>query len=44
LRKIFYKDFVTLVSMVEIDTDFEVEAKVVAKNSNLVGVENSLDC
>ena len=44
IEKISHKDFVPLVPMIEIDTDFEVEAKVVAKNSNLVGAENSLDC
>ena len=44
IEQICHKYFVPLVPMVEIDTDFEVEAKVSAKNSNLVGAENTLDC
>jgi len=48
IEHISHKYFVPLVPMVEIDIDFEVEAKdiakVIAKNSNLVGAENSLDC
>ena len=44
IEKISHKDFVPLVPMIEIDTDFEVEDKVVAKNSNFVEDENSLDC
>jgi len=44
IEQISHKDFVPLVPMVEIDIDFEVEAKVAAKNSNLVGAENTLDC
>ena len=44
IEQISHKDFVPLVPMIEIDTDFEVEAKVVAKNSNLMRAENSLDC
>ena len=43
IEQISHKDFVPVVPMVEIDTNFEVEAKVAAKNSNLVGVENTLD-
>jgi len=37
IEKISHKDFVPLVPMIEIDTDFEVEAIVFANNSNLVG-------
>ena len=44
IEKISHKDFVLLVPMVEIDIEFEVEVNVAAKNSNLVGVENTLDC
>ena len=44
IEQISHKDFVPLVPMIEIDTDFEVEAKVVSKNSNLVEAQNSLDC
>ena len=44
IEQISHKDFVSLMPMIEIDTDFEVEAKVVAKNSNLVRAKNSLDC
>jgi len=39
IEQISHKDFVPLMPM--IDTNFEVGAKVVAKNSNLVGAENS---
>ena len=39
IEKISHKDFAYLVSMIE--KDFEVGTKVVAKDSNLVGVENS---
>jgi len=41
IEQISHKDFVPLVPMIEIDTNFEVEAKVVRKNSNLVKAENS---
>lgn len=41
IEQISHKDFVTLMPMIEIDIDFEVGAKVAAKNSNLVGAENS---
>ena len=44
IEQISSKDFVPLVSTVEIDTEIEVEAKVVAKNSSLVGVEDTFDC
>lgn len=44
IEQISHKDFLLLVPMIEIDTKIEVEAKVVAKNSNLVGDENTLDC
>jgi len=44
IEKISHKDFVPLVPIVEIDTEIEVEAKVAANNSNLVGVVNTLDC
>ena len=44
IEQISHKDFVPIVPMVEIDTEFEVEAKVAAKNSSLVGAENTLDC
>ena len=37
----FHKDFVLLVPKVEID--FEIGAKVAAKNSNLVGVDYTFD-
>ena len=43
IGKISHKDFVPLVPTVEIDTEIEVEAKVAAKNSNLVGVEDTFD-
>ena len=39
IEQISHKDFACFASMIE--KDFEVEAKVVAKDSNLVGVENS---
>ena len=39
IEQISHKDFASLVPMV--DMDFDVGAKVVAKDSNLVGVENS---
>ena len=52
IEKISHKDFVLLVSTVEIEIEFmakfeieiDVEAKVAAKNSNLVGVEDTFDC
>ena len=39
IEQISHKDFACFASMLE--KHFEVEAKVVAKDSNLVGVENS---
>ena len=39
IEQISHKDFAYLASMIE--KDFEVGTKVVAKDSNLVGVENS---
>ena len=39
IEQISHKDFAYLVPMIE--KDFEVGTKVVAKDSNLVGVENS---
>ena len=39
IEQISHKDFAYLVPMIEMD--FEVGTKVVAKDSNLVGVENS---
>ena len=39
IEQISHKDFAYLASMIE--KDFEVGIKVVAKDSNLVGVENS---
>jgi len=39
IEQISHKDFASLVPM--IGMDFEIRAKVVAKNSNLVGAENS---
>ena len=39
IEKISHKDFAYLVPMIEMD--FEVGTKVVAKDSNLVGVESS---
>lgn len=42
IEKISHKDFVPLVPTVEIEV--EVEAKVAAKNSSLVGVEDTFDC
>ena len=44
IEQISHKDFVPLVPMVEIGTDFEVEAKVAAKNSSLVWAEDTFDC
>ena len=40
-ESIFHRDFVLLVPKLEID--FEIGAKVVAKNSNLVGVDCTVD-
>lgn len=40
IEKIFHKDFVFLEPKVEI----EIEAKIAAKNSNLVGAEDTFDC
>ena len=37
IEQIYHKDFVPLVPIIEIDTKIEVEAKVAAKNSSLVG-------
>ena len=37
IEQISHNDFVPLVPMVEIDTDFEVEGKVATTNSSLVG-------
>ena len=42
IEKISHKDFAYLVPMIEMD--FEVGTKVVAKDSNLVGVESSWGC
>ena len=42
IEQISHKDFAYLVSMIE--KDFEVGTKVVAKDSNLVGVEISWGC
>lgn len=42
IEKISHKDFVLLVPKVEID--IEIEAKVVAKNYNLMGAENTSNC
>ena len=39
IEKIFHKDFVFLAPKVEIEIEIEVETKVVAKNSNLVGLK-----
>ena len=39
IEQISHKDFACFASMLE--KNFEVEAKVVAKDSNLVGIENS---
>ena len=44
IGQISHKDFVPLVLMIEIDTEIEVEAKVAAKNSNLVGAEDTFYC
>ena len=40
-ESIFHRDFVPLVPKLEID--FEIGAKVAAKNSNLVGVDYTTD-
>ena len=42
IERISHKDFAYLVSMIEMD--FVVGAKVVAKDSNLVGFESSSSC
>jgi len=42
IEKISHKDFVLLEPKVEIE--IEVEAKVSANNSNLVGAEDTFDC
>ena len=42
IEQISHKDFAFLVPM--IDMDFEVGSKVVAKSSNLVGIESSWGC
>ena len=42
IEQISHKDFAYLVPMIEMD--FEVGTKVVAKDSNLVGVESSWGC
>ena len=42
IEQISHKDFAYLVPMIE--KDFEVGTKVVAKDSNLVGVESSYSC
>ena len=42
IEKISHKDFAYLVPMIEMD--FEVGTKVVAKDSNLVGVKSSWGC
>jgi len=39
IEQIFHKDFAYLVPMFE--KDFEIGTKIVAKGSNLVGIENS---
>jgi len=39
IEQIFHKDFAYLVPMFE--KDFEIGTKIVAKDSNLVGIENS---
>ena len=44
IEQISHNDFVPLVPMVEIETEIEVEAKVAAKDSSLVGAENTFDC
>ena len=52
IEKISHKDFVLLVPTVEIEIEVEVkveieigvEVKVAAKNSNLVGAEDTFDC
>ena len=42
IEQISHKDFAYIVLMIEMD--FEVGTKVVAKDSNLVGVESSWGC
>ena len=42
IEQISHKDFACLLPMIE--KDFEVGTKVVAKDSNLVGVESSWGC
>ena len=42
IEQISHKDFLPLVPTVEIEV--EVEAKIAAKNSSLVGAEDTLDC
>ena len=44
IEKIYHNDFVLLVPTVEIEIEVEVEANVVAKNSSLVGTEDTFDC
>lgn len=44
IEQISHKDFVPLVPTIKFDIEIEVEAKVVAKNSNLVRVEDTFDC
>ena len=52
IEKISHKDFVLLVPIVEIEIEveakfeiaIEVEDKIAAKNSNLVGAEDTFDC
>ena len=43
IEKIFHKDFVFLEPK-EIDIEVEVDAKVAAKNSNLLGAKDPFDC
>ena len=44
IEQISHKYFVPIFPTVEIDIEIEVEAKVAAKNSSLVGAEDTLDC
>ena len=44
IEQISHKDLVPLMPMVEIYTEFEVEAKVSAKNYSFVGAKSTLDC
>ena len=52
IEKISHKDFVLIVPTIEIEIEvetkveieIEIEAKVAAKNSNLVGAEDTFDC